>query len=83
MKQQTVAGFEKYGKTTRRAQSLADMERIIPWPEMTAAVETVYPKISENGGRPPMPLETPPINRVARYTRCHSSPLLNGARILV
>jgi IS5 family transposase len=33
------------------------MEQIIPWPELTAAVQTVYPKISENGGRPPIPLE--------------------------
>jgi IS5 family transposase len=33
------------------------MDRIIPWPEMTAAVATVYPKISEQGGRPPIPLE--------------------------
>src|ERR1039457_4750326 len=33
------------------------MDRIIPGPEMTAAVERVYPKISENGGRPPIPLE--------------------------
>jgi IS5 family transposase len=57
MKQQTLTGFEKYGKSTRRGRFLADMERIIPWPEMTAAVETVYPKISENGGRPPIPLE--------------------------
>ena len=57
MKQQTLMGFEKYGKSTRRAQFLADMDRIIPWPEMTAAVQTVYPKISENGGRPPIPLE--------------------------
>src|SRR5437773_9389915 len=57
MKQQTLSGFEKYGKRTRRAQFLADMDRIIPWPEMTAAVQTVYPKISENGGRPPIPLE--------------------------
>jgi IS5 family transposase len=57
MKQQTLGGFEKYGKTTRRAKFLMDMDRIIPWPEMTAAVETVYPKISENGGRPPIPLE--------------------------
>jgi transposase, IS5 family len=57
MKQQTLTGFEKYGKTTRRAKFLADMDRIIPWPEMTAAVETVYPKISEAGGRPPIPLE--------------------------
>src|SRR6266403_72191 len=57
MKQQTLTGFEKYGKTTRRAQFLSDMERIIPWPEMTAAVATVYPKIGEQGGRPPIPLE--------------------------
>jgi transposase, IS5 family len=57
MKQQTLSGFEKYGKTTRRAQFLADMDRIIPWPEISAAVETVYPKISEQGGRPPIPLE--------------------------
>jgi transposase, IS5 family len=57
MKQQTLTGFEKYRKTTRRAQLLADMDRIIPWPETTAAVETVYPNISGNGGRPPIPLE--------------------------
>lgn len=57
MKQHTLTGFEKYGKTTRRAQFLADMDRIIPWPEMTAAVQTVYPKIRENGGRPPIPPE--------------------------
>ena len=57
MKQQTPTGFEKYGKTTRRAKFLADLDRIIPWPEMTAAVATVYPKINEQGGRPPIPLE--------------------------
>ena len=57
MKQQALTGFEKYGKTTRRAKFLADMDRIIPWPEMTAAVATVYPKISDQGGRPPIPLE--------------------------
>ena len=57
MKQQTLTGFEKYGKTTRRAQFLADMDRIIPWPELAAAVQTAYPKVSERGGRPPIPLE--------------------------
>ena len=57
MKQQTLTGFERYGKTTRRAQFLADMERIIPWRELSAAIEPVYPKISEAGGRPPIPLE--------------------------
>ena len=57
MKQQTLTGFEKYRKTTRRAQFLADMERIIPWRELSAAIEPVYPKVSEAGGRPPIPLE--------------------------
>ena len=57
MKQQTLTGFEKYGKTTRRAQFLADMERIIPWRELSAAIEPVYPKVSEAGGRPRIPLE--------------------------
>ena len=57
MKEQTLTGFEKYGKTTRRAKFLADMDRVIPWPEVTAAVATVYPKIGEQGGRPPIPLE--------------------------
>jgi IS5 family transposase len=57
MKQQTLAGFEKYGKTTRRAQFLADMDRIIPWAELAAVIEPVYPKVSEQGGRPPIALE--------------------------
>lgn len=57
MKQRTLEGFERYGKTTRRAQFLADMDRIVPWRELVAVVEPVYPKLSESGGRPPMPLE--------------------------
>ena len=57
MKPQTLTGFERFGKTTRRAQFLADMDRVIPWAELAAAVETVYPKVSEAGGRPPIPLE--------------------------
>jgi IS5 family transposase len=57
MKQTTLMGFEKYGKTTRRAQFLADMDQIIPWTELAAAVQTAYPKVSENGGRPPIALE--------------------------
>jgi hypothetical protein len=28
MKQQTLTGFERYGKTTRRAQFLADMQEV-------------------------------------------------------
>ena len=36
MKQQTLTGFERYGKTTRRAQFLADMHLIVPWAELAA-----------------------------------------------
>jgi len=57
MKQTTLTGFEKFGKTTRRAQFLADMDKIIPWKELAGAVQTAYPKVSEKGGRPPIPLE--------------------------
>ena len=57
MKQQTLTGFDRYGKTTRRAQFLADMDQIIPWAELAAAVETAYPKVSAQGGRPPIALE--------------------------
>lgn len=58
MKQQTLGGFEKFGKTTRRAKFLAEMERIMPWTELAAAIEPVYPKGGgAAGGRPPVPLE--------------------------
>ena len=57
MKQQTLTGFERYGKTTRRAQFLADMHLIVPWAELAAVVEPFYPKVSEAGGRPALPLE--------------------------
>jgi len=33
------------------------MDRMLPWPELTAVVEPFYPKVSELGGRPPIPLE--------------------------
>lgn len=36
MKQQSVAGFERYGKTTRRAQFFAQMDQIMPWTELAA-----------------------------------------------
>jgi transposase, IS5 family len=57
MQQQTLNGFEKYGKSTRRAQFLAEMDRVVPWNELCALIEPVYPKIGEQGGRPPIPLE--------------------------
>jgi IS5 family transposase len=58
MKQQTLAGFEKFGKTTRRAKFLAEMDRLVPWQELGAAIEPIYPKGGgEAGGRPPVPLQ--------------------------
>jgi len=56
-KQMTLmsTGFEKYAKTTRRAQFLADMERVVPWGELCALIEPVYPKAGD--GRPPIDLE--------------------------
>jgi len=57
MKQQTLAGFAKYAKTTRRAQFLTDMDRVVPWHELVAVVEPHYPRVSPEGGRPPVPLE--------------------------
>jgi len=57
MRQQTLTGFEKYGKTTRRAQFLAEMDRVVPWAEVCAVIEPHYPRGSPEGGRPPIPLE--------------------------
>lgn len=56
-KQMTLAGggFEKYGKTTRRAAFLAEMERVVPWGQLCALIEPHYPKAGN--GRPPVGLE--------------------------
>lgn len=57
MKQMSLAqgGFEKYGKTTRRAAFLAEMERVVPWQELCALIEPHYP--NSGRGRPPVGLE--------------------------
>jgi IS5 family transposase len=57
MRQATLAsaGFERYGKTTRRAAFLAEMDRVVPWRELHALIEPVYPK--PGNGRPPVGLE--------------------------
>jgi len=48
-------GFEKYTKTTRRAQFLAEMDRVVPWRELCARIAPMYPKAGN--GRPPVGLE--------------------------
>jgi transposase, IS5 family len=57
MKQLTLAttGFERYGKTTRRAAFLAEMERVVPWSALCELIEPVYPK--PGNGRPPIGVE--------------------------
>src|SRR4029453_1199804 len=45
-------GFEKYTKLTRRAQFLAEMDRVVPWRELCARIEPVYPKAGQ--GRAPV-----------------------------
>ena len=50
------SGFEAYRKPTRRELFLAEMERVVPWGELCALIELVYPK-SEDPGRPAIDLE--------------------------
>ena len=51
------AGFERYRKTTRREQFLSEMEQVVPWGELCALVEPVYPKRTGGAGRPAVGLE--------------------------
>lgn len=56
--QQTFAeanGFERYGRQTRRAEFLVQMELVVPWAELVALVEPHYAK--RGNGRPPVGLE--------------------------
>jgi len=57
MKQTTLStgGFDRFGKTTRRATFLAEMDRAVPWSVLCALIEPVYPKAGN--GRPPVGLE--------------------------
>jgi transposase, IS5 family len=47
MQQQALSGFEKFGKATRRAQFLGDMDRAVPWSTLCALIEPVYPKVGK------------------------------------
>jgi transposase, IS5 family len=58
MQQQTLAEitFEQYHKSTRRERFLDEMNRVVPWTDLVAAIEPVYPK-AEGPGRPPVGVE--------------------------
>jgi len=57
MRQMTFAtsAFEPFRKPTRREQFLAEMDRVVPWHELCALIEPVYP--TAGNGRPPVGLE--------------------------
>jgi transposase, IS5 family len=57
MKQLTFSamGFERYSKTTRRAAFLAEMGQVVPWADLCALIEPVYPR--QGNGRRPVGLE--------------------------
>ena len=58
MKQMTLAaskGFDKHGRSTRKAEFLSRMEGLMPWAEFVALIEPHYPKAGN--GRPPVGLE--------------------------
>ena len=54
MRQQTFSshGFDRYGKTTRRAKFLAEMDQVVPWRDLCRLVEPHYS--NPGRGRPPV-----------------------------
>lgn len=51
----SAGGFDRHTKQTRRAVFLTEMNRVVPWQELCALIEPVYPKAGN--GRPPVGLE--------------------------
>src|SRR5690554_5999458 len=49
-------GFENYRNKTRKEEFLEEMETIIPWKELTAAIAPFYAK-PESAGRHPIGIE--------------------------
>jgi IS5 family transposase len=50
-----ASGFDRFARPTRRANFLAEMDRIVPWERLCTVVEPVYP--TGEGGRPAIALE--------------------------
>jgi IS5 family transposase len=58
MKQRTLAvaaGFERFGRQSRRAEFLSQMEVVVPWAELVALIQPHYPDTGK--GRPPVGIE--------------------------
>lgn len=58
MRQQSLAAteFEKFRKPTRKDKFLGEMDSVIPWTELSEAIEPFYPK-PEGAGRRPVGIE--------------------------
>jgi PAS domain S-box-containing protein len=56
LKQRTLTGSQRLGKTTRRARFLADMDRLVPWAELEGAIQNIYPKRTREAGAFPVTL---------------------------
>ena len=52
----SATGFETFRKTTRREVFLAEMNQVVPWAELCAVIEPVYPT-PEGAGRRPVGVE--------------------------
>jgi Transposase domain (DUF772) len=50
-----ATGFERYGKRTKRALFLEEMEQVVPWAKLGGLIEPHYP--TGSNGRPPVGLE--------------------------
>lgn len=48
------AGFDRYARTTKRAQFLDEMDTIVPWDQLCEVIRPHYP--TGEGGRPPIAL---------------------------
>lgn len=44
----------------RRTRFLPEIDRVVPWAELCAAVEPHYPKLCADGGRSALPLNRLP-----------------------
>jgi len=50
-----ATGFERFGKKTKRALFLEEMEQVVPWTELCELIKPHYPKAGN--GRPPVGME--------------------------
>ncbi|MBB3227577.1 hypothetical protein FHW69_002200 [Luteibacter sp. Sphag1AF] len=51
---QADRGFEAHRKPTRWDVFLAEMDKVVPWSALCAAIEPFYPKARAEGGRRPV-----------------------------